>query len=502
MSKIACIYFEGNDCKVALFERGTSKIKMLKAQSIDSSMAFSEQKSTAESKASKKQKESYQYNFVSEESAAFNRNFLQKLNEFFIGEDLTKIKFVPILCEPAVYFQKVNDEKDLASLNINPSGKIETTIDFVKLYDNSKLAVYPSGQSNYLQAIDSLARMNNRKFFKIPAVKSAEISLASYISRKRKFNNNDTTLILYVGKEYSKFIFLQGRKLLHVGSTLSVGKNSFDAHNVIVGKILLEMEHGAINNFDNIVICGEDDSEDLQQVIVEAYPKSKVSLQKLESIAILDPAALSDESAFIVPVSVAEEYYAEIDNQLEGINLLPNYIKEEQKFFQLEWKGLLFILLIIASGTFFLNKITANMQESKQKDNEIQQLLIIQEQNKEAAQKLKSYDSKIKNVDRTKAILNQISVGREILSYQLKKLSDFTNQNRNIWINKLTMDKNRNLKLGGYTLSRKVVKNLSDSYNGSILQNIVYDPLRETRIFKFSIDAGNITGGIKNEEKK
>jgi hypothetical protein len=502
MSKIACIYFEGNDCKVALFEKGTSKIKLLKAQSIDTSLAFSEQKSVTESKGAKKQKESYQYNFVSEESAAFNRNFLQKLNEFFLGEDLTKIKFIPILCEPAIYFQKVNDEKDLASLNINPSGKIETTIDFVKLYDNSRLAVYPSGQSNYLQAIDALARMNNRKFFRIPAVKSAEISLASYISRKRKFNDKDTTLILYVGKEYSKFIFLQGRKLLHVGATLSVGKNSFDAHNVIVSKILLEMEHGSINNFDNIIICGEDDSGDLQQIINEAYPKAKVSLQNLESIAILDPEALSNESAFIVPVSVAEEYYAEIDKQLEGINLLPNYIKEEQRFFQLEWKGLLVLLLIIASGVFFFNKIAANIQQAKQKDNEIQKLLIIQEQNREAVQKLKSYDNKIKNVDRTKAILGQLSVGTEILSAQLKKLSDFTNQNRDIWINQLTMDKNRNLKLGGYTLSRRVVKKLSDSYNGSILQNIVYDPLRETRIFKFAVDAGNLTGGIKNEEKK
>jgi hypothetical protein len=502
MSRIACIYFEGNDCKVALFEKGTSKIKLLKAQSIDTSLAFSEQKSVTEFKGAKKLKESYQYNFVSEESAAFNRNFLQKLNEFFLGEDLTKIKFIPILCEPAIYFQKVNDEKDLASLNINPSGKIETTIDFVKLYDNSRLAVYPSGQSSYLQAIDSLAKMNNRKFFKIPAVKSAEISLASYISRRRKFNDKDTTLILYVGKEYSKFIFLQGRKLLHVGSTLSVGKNSFDAHNVIVSKILLEMEHGSINNFDNIIICGEDDSGDLQQIINEAYPKAKVSLQNLESIAILDPEALSNESAFIVPVSVAEEYYAEIDKQLEGINLLPNYIKEEQKFFHLEWKGLLVFLLIIASGVFFFSKITSNIQQTKQKDNEIQQLLITQEQNREAAQKLKSYDNKIKNVDRTKAILSQLSVGTEILSAQLKKLSDFTNQNRDIWINQLTMDKNRNLKLGGYTLSRRVVKKLSDSYNGSILQNIVYDPLRETRIFKFAVDAGNLTGGIKNEEKK
>ena len=236
MSKIACIYFEGNDSKVALFEQQNGQLTLMKAESIDTSLAFSEQKAD-KSNGANKTNDKYQYNFVLEESSAFNRTFLTKLNEFFLGEDLTKCKFIPILSEPAIYFQKVNDEKDLASLNISPKGKIETTIDFVQLYDDSKLAVYPSGQSSYLQAIDSLARMNNRKFFKIPTVKSAEISLAWYIARKKKLEDKETTLVLYVGKEYSKLIFLKGAKLLHIGSTLSVGKNSFNAHNVIVSKI-------------------------------------------------------------------------------------------------------------------------------------------------------------------------------------------------------------------------------------------------------------------------
>ena len=503
MNKIACIYFEGNDSKVALFTKENFKLKLLKAQSIDISLAFSEQKTETggKSNVSKKQKESYQYNYESDEYAAFNRSYLQKLNEFFIGEDLNKIKFIPILSEPAVYFQKVNDEKDLASLNINPSGKIETTIDFVKLHDNSKLAVYPSGQSNYLQAIYSLAKINNRKFFKIPAVKSAEISLASYIARKR-FYEKGNTLILYVGKEYSKFIFLKDLKLFHLGSTLSVGKNSFDAHNVIVSKILLEMEQGSIDNIDNIVVCGEDETDEFLQLIREAYPHSFVSFQKIESVVIKNVDSFSKESSFIIPVAVAEEYYAEVDKKLEGINLLPKYIKEEQKRFHLEWKGFLVILLTVASGLFFFNIITSNIETSKQKDEEINKLLIIQDQNNEAAQKLRSYNNKINNIDRTKAVLKQLSSGTEIISAQLKKLSEFTRQNRNLWINQLAMDQNKNLKLGGYTLSRTVVKKLSDSYDGSILQNIIYDPLRSTRIFKFSIDAGNLTGGKIYEEKK
>ena len=66
----------------------------------------------------------------------------------------------------------------------------------------------------------------------------------------------------------------------------------------------------------------------------------------------------------------------------------------------------------------------------------------------------------------------------------------------------LKMDISKNVKLGGFTLSRPMVKELSDSYNGSVLENIIYEPLRETRTFKFSVDAGNLLGGITNETKK
>ncbi len=502
MNKIACLYFEGNDSKIAIFEKESDQLKLVKAESIDTSLAFTEQKAGEKSNGSNKPKDKYQYNFVLEESTAFNRTFLQKLNNFFLGEDLSKCKFIPILSEPAIYFQKVNDEKDLASLNINPKGKIETTIDFVQLYDDTRLAVYPSGQSSYLQAIDSLARMNNRKFFKIPTVKSAEISLASYIARKKRFGDKETSLILYVGKEYSKLIFLRGDKLFHIGSTLSVGKNSFNAHNVIVSKILLEMEHGAISNIENIIICGEDETEDLLLVVSEAYPAANVTFQEIESVEIEGVDSFSTESSFIIPAAVAEEYFAELDKKMAGINLLPNYIKEEQKIIQLGWQGYLMIGLIILSAVFFINKTFSNIVSSKEKDNEINKLLVIQAQNKETVEKIKSYESKIQNVDQTKAVLNQLSSGTGIVSVQMKKLSNFANQKRNMWMNQLAMDKQKNVKLGGYTFSRIIVKELSDSYNGAILQNILFEPLRETRAFKFSIDAGNLMGGNQNEEKK
>ena len=502
MNKVACIYFEGNDSKIALFQKVKNELVLIKGESVDSSLAFADQKTTVVGKPNGGHsiKEIYNYDFASED-ATFNRSYLQKLNEFFLGEDLSQIRFIPILAEPAVYFQKVHDDKELASLKISNNGKIETTIGFVDLFDNSRLAVYSSGKSNYLQALDSLASLNNKKFLKIPSVKSAEISLSSYILRKKKFGENDNSLIVYVGKEYSKLIFLKGNKLHHIGATVSVGKNSFNAHGVIAGKILFEMENGLISNIDNIIICGEDNSDELLSVINEAYPLADIKIQNIESVEIRELDSFSTTSSFIIPVAVAQEYFDEKDKKSSGLNLLPRYVKEEQKLINLQWSGYVMILLIMFSAAVFFTKIYSNNQELAAKNSEINKFNVIEVQNRDAVEKIRSYENKIANVGQTKAVLNQLSKGTGILSTQMKKLANFTNQDRIMWISSINMDEQKDLVVSGYTFSRRRVKDLADSFNGSTLENIIYEPLRDTRAFKFKVDAGIIPEGDGNETK-
>ena len=502
MNKIACIYFEGNDSKVALFTKENNKLILLKAESQDTSLVFAGDQANAASKqgGNGKPKETISYDFVAEETSGFNRNYLQKLNEFFYGQEIHKCQFIPILGEPAIYFQKMNDQKDIANLNVNAKGKIDNTIGYVKLYDDSTLAVYPSGKSNYLQALDSLAKMNNKRFLKIPSVKSAEISLASYIARKKKFESLENTLIVYTGKEYSKLIFLTGDKLHQISPTLSVGKNSFNAHNVIVSKILLEMEHAGFSKLDNIIICGEDESEEFLSIISEAYPQSKVETLNFDDIEINNLDSFSTTGSFIIPIAVSEEFFNEQDKKFTGINLLPNYIKEEQKPFHFGWLSYLMMVLIFAAAFYLSFRIVANKEKMKNMKSEINQLHIIQEQNKETVNKIKSYEARIKNVDQTKVTLNQLSSGTGVLSDAVKKVADFTDSKRNLWISDLKLDANKSWQISGYTLSRISVRELSDSYKQSLLQNIIYEPLRDYRAFKFLIDSGKnnqVKGGNK-----
>lgn len=502
MSSIACIYFEGNDSKLALFRKDNGVIKLVSADSLDTSLAFTEKKGDLQSQASGKQNEIFGMDIMTEEMSSFNRSYLQKLNEFFVGEDLSKCKFIPVLTEPAVYYQKIRDSKDLAHINVTPNGKIDTIIDFVDLADGSKLAIYPSGQSNYLVAIDSLARMNNKKFLKIESVKCAEISLASYVSKRIQTKADETSLIIYIGKEYSKLLFLKGNKLFHIGSTLPVGKNSFNSHRVLVSKILLEMEHAGVNSIKRFVITGEDDSEDLILKIKDTFSVADVSMFKLRDVEVGKIDSFSNLSNFIIPISVAEEYFDQLENNTKGINLLPSYVKEQQKPFHLAWHGYLLLVLSIVALGYFAYTIYSNIILSDVMQNNINRLVTIQQQNREAVEKIKSYENKIKNSGQTKIVLDQLSRGTGILSNQMWKLSNFTQQKDNIWISNLSYKNQDNLKIEGYTLNRFSARKLSDSYNSAILESIIFDPIREMRSFKFSISAGGIIEGSESNAPK
>jgi len=487
MERIACLYLEGNDSKVALFNYEGGILTLLRAESIDTSLAFAEQEGAAVGKVGGNSlQEPYNYTVLAEETSTLNRTLLPKLNDFFRGVDFTKCRFIPILTEPGIYFQKVSDKKDFALAHSKGNGKFTPIVDFVDLYDSAALAVYPSGKSSYLQLMDSLATMNGRRVLRIPSVKSAEISLASYIARKRKFSINDISLVLYVGKEYSKLIFLHGNKLFHIGSTLSIGKNSFDAHNVIARKILLELEQVSLGVIKNIIICGEDNSDELVSIISDSYPGSEVSVQHVETTEV--KTTVSNRDSFIVPVAVAQEHIAELERKLTGINLLPQYLKEEQKAIQLDLRGYVMIALTFLSTAFFSMHISSRAALIRAKEQEISRIKIVLQENNEVLNTIKKYEARIRNVDQTKAVLSQLSVGTGILSAQIKKLSSFTSSDRNLWINQVSVDQSRQFKLGGYSFSRTSVIDLADSYNRSVLQHISYDPLRNSKTFKFAIE--------------
>ncbi len=298
------------------------------------------------------------------------------------------------------------------------------------------------------------------------------------------------SLIIYIGKEFSKLIFLEGQKLKHIGATLDIGVQNLHTYDVYFSKILLEMENGGIPRLDNVIICGDDRSENLVLSFYGTFPEANVSELQFN---MFDLQEISEEdrkeiSSFSVPLSAAYEYYAEQDKELTGINILPKYIVENQKLFQFGWHSFVILPLLFIAAYFFTVNILSNVQELNELDSKILQLEQLAIQNESIISQMEPISRKISSFDNTQTILDSAMSGTEVWGKTLEKVSNFVERRRNFWVSHLETRNSNNILIKGYSLSRNVLTEFAEYSNSSVLQNVLYEPLRNKNAFAYTLN--------------
>ncbi|MCL5028761.1 MAG: hypothetical protein M1480_07045 [Bacteroidetes bacterium] len=502
MKNIVCTYCEGNDTKIAVVTKEKNKIKIHRAATFDVVHPAIELEDSIAGLKIEGDDLSLEGPAGSQSPAEKNLavSSIGMISSTLRDFNLKNSLFIPIVTEPSIYYHLVESAKLSKSSRVTQEiiedihESKNVTIDkenlgYIELADKSLLSVFLSGEVASIKIINSLARFNGRRYYKIPTVKSAELSLAYYIAKRKKFFPDDQSLIVYIGKEYSKLIFLHGRKLKHIGTTLDIGTLNLHTYDVYFSKILLEMENGGISSLDNIIVCGEDDSENLILSFYGTFPEANVSRLQFDEVDIssIDSATKEKLSAFSVPIAVAQEYFDELEETYSGINLLPRYVKEDQKFFQFAWHGFA-ILPILFFVTFFLTlKILMNQKDIKQLDNQIAEQTQLLRENQEIVNKINNLQGKISGFSQTQAILDSASVGTGIWSNVLDDLSHFIGMKKNLWITKLSKDDTGNILLEGYALNRNVLTEFAYSIKSAVLKSVTYEALRDKNAYKFNL---------------
>lgn len=501
MKPVVSVYCEGNDTKIAVFSTENGRIRVLRSASIDvmqSAMRLDNGIADLALEGTDLDLEQMKKQGV-ESDGSVNTSSISSITESLRGINLSKCDFVTALTEPSVYYHVFEGSKqprssklnaDIAQdiLNTKGIGVDKDTLGYVELADKSLLAAFIAGDVNCFKLINALANFNNKRNYKITSVKSCEISLAYYVAKRKKFFPDDYSLIVYIGKEYSKLIFLHGRKLKHIGATIDIGTLNLHTYDVYFSKILLEMENGGISSLDNIIVCGEDDSESLILSFYGTFPEANVSRLEFEDLDLtgLKPEEKEIFSAFSVPTAIAIEYFDELRQEYKGINLLPKYVKEDQKFFQFGWHGYLMLPILFLAALFITQQILNNQSTIKQLDKEITEQTILVKENQQILSQIAELEAKISGFDRTQAILDSVSVGAGIWTKVVTHIADFFGARKNIWLTKLSQD-GSNVVLEGYALSKNVLTDFAYSIDSAILKSVFYEALREKDTYKFMI---------------
>lgn len=513
MKTIACIYCEGNDTKLAVIgqEKGDTRFKILSAASVD---VVASKTNLAPTAGFSLEGEGLQLEGVDAQGPALSEEVdapsISALGAALRGVNLKTLEFVPALTEPAIYYHQFDGRKDLkgAKLAEQILSDISQTknvsidkdnMDYIELADGSLLSAFIDGPVACVNLINNIAGVLGKKFFKVPTIKSSDTALAYYVAKRKKFFPDDQSLIVYIGKEYSKLIFLQGRKLKHIGTTLDIGTTNLHTYDVYFSKILLEMENGGITSLDNIIVCGEDDSENLILSFYGTFPEANVSRLEFDD---LDLSSLNEEtrakfSSYSVPIATATEYFDELAKEHKGINILPKYIAEEQKFFQFSWHSFAILPLLFIAAFLLTLKMLQNNKELNMLDQDIKEKNAIIRQNQETLSKISELEGKISGFGQTQAILDSAAVGTGVWKNVLRDVASFCGGKQNIWISKLARENSNSVVIEGYSLSKYSPTDLAYSLETARLNSMMNEALREKTAYKY-----NLTFDITSYQKK
>lgn len=512
MEQFVCIYCEGNDSKFAVFERDKGKLRLIKTASIDlfkpSSGAQSEMP-VFDAGEGELTLESLAGDMLSQnmnDSVGGGGQLIEGVvNAELAGIKLHQCKFVPILTEPALFYQTSNKKgttgaipKFTQEVTSEAEGKLKSkkkttksdeSVGQVEIAEGATLRVRLRSDTSCIQLVNKLARFNNRRFYKISSVKSAEISLATYVAKRKKFFPDDYSLVVYIGKEYSKLIFLYGRKIKHIGSTLDIGTTNLHTYDVYFSKILLEMENGAVPNLDNIIVCGEDVSENLVLSFYGTFPEINVSRLEFDDVDIsgLSETDIEKVSSFSVPIAAMSEIHEELIKKTPGINLIPNWVVEEQKLLQFAWHGYLMLPLLVLVPIFITLQILTGSTELKGIENEIRVKEQLKQQNLEIVAQIEALDGRINSFDQTQTILDSVSVGSEVWGRTLNRFSSLGIERRGFWLSKISIDEKKFIQADGYSLNTDILPQVTARLDSATLKSVYYEPIRESDAYRFQI---------------
>lgn len=507
MKQVVCLYLEGTDAKLAVLSKDKNGVKVHRVSSLTVSRTIqtSSKHGVMVELDAKEMEADLSFDNLDSvstvDSVSEDKSDVATLNSALAGLKLRNMLFIPIVTEPIVNYHIYEGPRDLpkkkliqAIINdLQTSKGISVTEDMIDMTDSnekSTMGVFIEGDIPSVGLINQLANYNKRRFLKIPTIKTAELSLAYFISRSTKFFPEDNSLIVYIGKEYSKLIFLEGQKLKHIGSPLDIGTKNLHTYDVYFSKILLEMENGGIPKLDNIILCGEDRSENLILSFYGTFPEANVSELKFENFDITELVEEDQKNLalYAIPISVAVDYFDELEKAHVGVNFLPKYIQENQKFFQFGWHSYALMPFLFGAAFFFTFKTLSNFRDIKELDFEIDRLNQRQIQNQALVDEIAPLDARINSFDATQKIIDDACIGSGLWNRSLGKISDFAETRRNFWVTKLEPISKDEIKLTGYSLSRSVLTEFAELNQSSLLKNINFEPLRDKNAFSYTIN--------------
>lgn len=441
-------------------------------------------------------KESSELDLIIENEVSTSRqtNLTELVNHFPLDE----IKCVPVVTQPLISYlvfsptEKTNFKEQLKaewSKLTNQSLEIEK-IDYIEYKNKSIISTILQDEIPILEEINALKEISDTKSIEILPLKSADICFINYFFNYYQIEKVKTYLLLYVGTDSLRMIFIKDGKVVHINGYQSIVLSQRGLIEFISSKIVLEMEYAGLTELTDIVLTGEINNE-FYSSFKNSFPFTSVQILNVEPF---DLSHLSEEEKVHV-FSYSFPLLAILDelNQYKGIkknlNIHSKKVSKVSFIKKIDFLSILLSLILIGISYYSVQTYLQNDEKINQLKMQVRQAEDIQKIPAEQLKLIDNLNNRFVILTSYKTKLDQLSLTSSKWSEFLKIIDSLKPTKQKMWLTQISPDEKNSsqIVIKGLTISRNSIPDLLRIFNQGEIKNIYVNEIRGRKIYQFEI---------------
>jgi hypothetical protein len=404
------------------------------------------------------------------------------------------------LAEPSIYYHTVEGNSDIRGRKLKAKilqeiqdiRESRPPMDAVDVFPNAEggrtAVVREDGLALY-KIMEGVKPFIGNRLPLFTLVDSADLSLISLIRANYGLGPEEITVVVYIGVEFSRLIFLKGTEFFHFAPVIGEGYESPNIQNTMYSRLLLEQDSIGIPRVDRIVIAGEARRINFDQFLKEQLPELDIQYIQVPYLDTTEvPAELFDQiPEYAVPIATAWKILQEKHPAFYPINLIPTEVLESQRVFKIAWHGYILLALIPVLAFFFAGRITSQVEEVESLGKDLQQKQVQARGNDELRAEIKEYTRQLDEFKTALGVYNTIVPGYDRWSKVILKLVNEFAKVNSVWITDLQVEEGGTMTFNGYTLFRSRVPMIARIFEETTLRSVAVDEIRGKTVYKFQI---------------
>lgn len=352
--------------------------------------------------------------------------------------------------------------------------------------------------SDVVSDFRSVAREYQQKYGKhlpqIRFIESEVCSLVNLVNLNYEINEEEISVIIYVGAENTRLVFMQGNQLLHISPIINEGTDSILIFEIIYNKIILEQDNLNITKIDRIFTAGAAGEMGVKTYLASMFPgdvQKTVEDIELTNLFVYDKEKFSVErlAQFAIPIAAAWRCLERKNERLIHIDLLPSKLRESQKILKLGVGGWVTMSAIFGLSLFFTVEVADFKKQIIEKNNELQVKRIELDHLQALDQELTKANQRLDFFKKTYSVLDSmLSQTKDYHSF-FSAVSNDARRIGGIWVSEVTHEGPSSVSVRGFALNRNKIANYSESIGKTTLKMVEAGDIRERTVYRFQLSA-------------